>query len=232
MGTELSIPQVVLEERHFMTSVFGWMSLGLALTGIVAAYAASVPAVAQAIVSNRLVFFGLVILELALVFFLAGVVQSTMSAAMASLMFLFYAAINGLTLSVIFLVYTQSSIATAFFVTAGTFGLMSAFGYFTKTDLSSIGNICFMALLGLILASVVNIWLHNPTLAWITTYAGVLIFVGLTAYETQKIKQMFHGDEDRELEEKEAISGALALYLDFINLFLNILRIMGNRRRD
>ena len=232
MGTELSIPQVVQEERHFMTSVFGWMSLGLALTGLVAAYAASVPAVAQAIVSNRLVFFGLVILELALVFFLAGVVQSTMSAAMASLMFLFYAAINGLTLSVIFLVYTQSSIATAFFVTAGTFGLMSAYGYFTKTDLTTIGNICFMALLGLILASVVNIWLHNPTLTWVTTYAGVLIFVGLTAYDTQKIKQMFHGDEDSELEEKEAISGALALYLDFINLFLNILRIMGDRRRE
>ena len=230
MTSASTLPQVVIEERHLMTAVFGWMGLGLALTGVVAAMVSSVPALAQTIASNRLVFFGLMILELVLVFRLAGAVQSATSASVATVMFLFYAALNGLTLSVIFLVYTSSSIATAFFVTAGTFGVMSLYGYLTKTDLTAIGNICFMALMGLIIASLVNMWFHNPTVMWITTYAGILIFVGLTAYDTQKIKQLFRGDETREQEEKEAISGALALYLDFINLFLSILRIMGRRR--
>src|SRR5882762_7066297 len=224
MASDMSLPQVVVEERHFISAVYGWMALGLALTGIVAAFTASSPMLVHAIFANRLVFFGLLILELILVFRLAGAVSSATSASVAVLMFLFYAALNGLTLSVIFLVYSQSSIATAFFVTAGTFGVMSLYGYFTKTDLTGIGNLCFMALIGLILASLVNMWFKNPTVMWITTYAGILIFVGLTAYDTQKIKQLYRGDEDSEQEEKEAISGALALYLDFINLFLNILR--------
>jgi FtsH-binding integral membrane protein len=230
MSSDLSLPQVVVEERHFMSAVFGWMALGLAITGGVAAVVASVPGLAQAIVLNRLVFFSLMILELVLVFRLAGTVASSTSASVATIMFLLYAALNGLTLSVIFLVYSRSSIATSFFVTAGTFGVMSAYGYFTKTDLTGIGNLCFMALIGLVVASFVNIWFHNPTMMWITTYAGILIFVGLTAYDTQKIKQLYRGDEDREQEEKEAISGALALYLDFINLFLDILRIMGRQK--
>jgi len=230
MSSELALPQVVMEERHFMTQVFGWMSAGLALTGFVAAFVASTPAVAHMVLQNRLVFYGLIIFQLILVFRLAGVVQSTMSAAAAVATFLFYAALNGLTLSVIFLAYTSSSIATAFFVTGGTFGLMTLYGYFTKADLTGLGHMCFMALLGLILASLVNMFFHNPTVMWITTYAGVLIFIGLTAYDTQKIKEMFRGDEDAEQEEKESISGALALYLDFINLFLSILQIMGRRR--
>ena len=230
MTSESTLPQVVIEERHFMTQVFGWMTAGLAITGGVAAFVASTPAIAQVVVQNRLVFFGLIIFQLILVFRLAGVVQSTMSASAATLMFLFYAALNGLTLSVIFLAYTSSSIATAFFVTAGTFGIMSLYGYFTTADLTGLGHICFMGLIGLILASLVNMWFRNPTVMWITTYAGVLIFIGLTAYDTQKIKEMFRGDEDAEQEEKEAISGALALYLDFINLFLEILQIMGRRR--
>jgi FtsH-binding integral membrane protein len=230
MSTESALPQVVMEERHFMTQVFGWMSAGLALTGGVAAFVASTPGLAQMVVQNRIVFFGLIIFQLILVFRLAGVVQSTMSAAAATALFLFYAALNGLTLSVIFLVYTNSSIATAFFVTAGTFGIMSLWGYFTKADLTGIGHMCFMGLIGLIIASLVNMWFRNPTVMWITTYAGVLIFIGLTAYDTQKIKEMFRGDEDVEQEQKESISGALALYLDFINLFLSILQIMGRRR--
>jgi len=230
MTSESALPQVVMEERHFMTAVFGWMGLGLALTGIIAAMVSSVPALAQMVVQNRLVFYGLILFQLILVFRLAGVVQSALSASAATAMFLFYAALNGLTLSVIFLAYTNSSIATAFFVTAGTFGAMSLYGYLTKTDLTGIGNICCMALMGLIIASLVNLWFHNPTVMWITTYAGVLIFIGLTAYDTQKIKGMFRGDEDDEQEQKEAISGALALYLDFINLFLSILQIMGRRR--
>jgi len=230
MASELALPQVVLEERHFMTQVFGWMSAGLALTGGVAAFVASTPALAQIVVQNRLVFFGLIIFQLILVFRLAGVVQSAMSASAATALFLFYAALNGLTLSVIFLAYTNSSIATAFFVTGGTFGVMSLYGYFTKADLTGLGHMCFMGLIGLILASVVNMWFRNPTVMWITTYAGVLIFIGLTAYDSQKIKEMFRGDEDAEQEQKESISGALALYLDFINLFLSILQIMGRRR--
>jgi len=230
MSSELSLPHVVVEERHFMMRVFGWMSAGLALTGGVAAYVASTPALVQIVVQNRLVFFGLIIFQLVLVFRLASVVQSAMSASAATALFLFYAALNGLTLSVIFLAYTNSSIATAFFVTAGTFGAMSLYGFFTQADLTGLGHMCLMGLLGLIIASVVNMWFRNPAVMWITTYAGVLIFIGLTAYDTQKIKGMFRGDEDAEQEEKEAISGALALYLDFINLFLSILQIMGRRR--
>jgi hypothetical protein len=230
MTSDIALPQVVREERHFMTQVFVWMTAGLALTGGVAAFVASTPVLVQMVFQNRLIFFGLIIFQLFLVFRLAGAVQSTMSAAAATAMFLLYAALNGLTLSFIFLIYTSSSIATAFFVTAGTFGIMSLYGYFTTADLSSLGHMCFMGLIGLVLASVVNMWFRNPTVMWITTYAGVLIFIGLTAYDTQKIKGMFRGDEDDEEEEKEAISGALALYLDFINLFLDILRIMGQRR--
>jgi len=230
MTSTLDIPHIISEERHFMTAVFGWMSVGLALTGVVAACVASTPAAAQIIFQNRLVFYGLILFQLILVFRLAGVVQSTISAAAATAMFLFYAALNGLTLSVIFLAYTNSSVATAFFVAAGTFGVMSLYGFITKTDLTGIGNICFMALIGLVIASLVNMWFRNPIVMWITTYAGLLIFVGLTAYDTQKIKEMFRGDEDDEQEQKEAISGALALYLDFINLFLSILRIMGRKK--
>ena len=231
MTSDMAVPQVIREERHFMTQVFGWMTAGLALTGGVAAWVAVSPGLAHMVFGNRLVFFGLIIFQLILVFRLAGVVQSSMSAAAATTAtFLFYAALNGLTLSVIFLAYTSSSIATAFFVTAGTFGIMSLYGYFTTADLSSLGHMCFMGLIGLILASVVNLWFRNPTVMWITTYAGVLIFIGLTTYDTQKIKGMYRGDEDGEQEEKEAISGALALYLDFINLFWNILQIMGRRR--
>lgn len=230
MNSDIALPPVVREERHFMTAVFAWMGSGLGLTAIVAALVASVPALFQLFVLNRLVFIGLVILQLILVYRLAGAVASSTSASVATLMFFFYAALNGLTLSVIFLAYTSSSIATAFLATACTFGVMSFYGYVTKTDLSRLGNLCFMALIGLIIASVINLWLRNPTVVWITTYAGILIFVGLTAYDMQKIKRLFRGDEDSEQEEKEAISGALALYLDFINIFLDMLRLVGRRR--
>jgi len=230
MASDITYSEVVREERHFMAGVFAWMGLGLALTGIVAAGVASVPVMVQAIFSNRLLFFGLIILQLILVFRLSGAVASSTSASVATLMFFIYAALNGLTLSVIFLAYTSSSIATAFLTTACTFGVMSLYGYMTETDLSSLGNLLFMALIGLIIASLVNLWFHNPAVMWVTTYAGILIFVGLTAYDTQKIKHLFRGDEHGDQEEKEAISGALALYLDFINIFLNLLNVMGRRK--
>ena len=144
--------------------------------------------------------------------------------------FLAYSFLNGLTLSVVFLAYTKSSIASTFFVTAGTFAAMSLYGYFTKKDLSSWGNLFFMALIGLIIATIVNVFWANTTLYWITTYAGVLIFVGLTAYDTNRIKQMLANQEVNEGTQKLALLGALTLYLDFINMFLYLLRIFGDRR--
>lgn len=144
--------------------------------------------------------------------------------------FLAYSFLNGLTLSVVFLSYTKSSIASTFFVTAGTFAAMSLYGYFTKKDLSSWGNLFFMALIGLIIATIVNVFWANTTLYWIITYAGVLIFVGLTAYDTNRIKQMLANQEVNEGTQKLALLGALTLYLDFINMFLYLLRIFGDRR--
>ena len=180
--------------------------------------------------ANRMVFFLLLGIELLLVIGLVSVVHS-LSATSAAILFVLYAFLNGVTTSLIFLIYAKASIASAFFVTAGTFGVMSAYGYFTKTDLTSMGNLCGMALMGLVLASFVNLFFMNAAVLWVTTYLGVFVFVGLTAYDTQKIKQMdllvAPGSDD---ERKEAVIGALTLYLDFVNLFLDILRIMGSRK--
>ena len=154
-----------------------------------------------------------------------------MNASMAIGLFLLYSALNGLTMSIIFLIYTSASIASTFFITAGTFGVMSAYGYFTKKDLTSIGNIAFMGLIGIIIASIVNIFLQSPMLYWAVTYIGVLVFVGLTAYDTQKIKKMsLEMDIESEEGSKGAVMGALALYLDFINMFIFMLRIFGQRK--
>jgi hypothetical protein len=154
-----------------------------------------------------------------------------MSATTAVAAFILYSVITGFVLSMIFLVFTAASIASTFFVTAGTFAFMSILGYYTKTDLTSVGRILMMALVGLILASIVNFFMESSTLYWITTYAGVLIFTGLIAYDTQKIKNMnIIGNEGTDEDKKEAILGALTLYLDFINLFLFLLRILGNRK--
>lgn len=224
-----ALPDALLDERHFLHMVYGWMSLGLLVTGGCALYMASDPRMILTLVHNSILFWGLMLAELGLVFFLAGFVDR-MEANTAKVAFLSYAALTGVTTSVIFLVYTRGSIANAFFLTAGLFALMSAYGYTTKTDLSTMGSYCMMALLGVILASVVNWFLHSPALDWLTTYAGILIFVGLTAYDTQKIKGMYQpAAEGTDEETKEAISGALALYLDFINLFLDLLRAMGKR---
>jgi FtsH-binding integral membrane protein len=145
--------------------------------------------------------------------------------------FIIYSIVSGLTLSVIFLVYTIASIIATFFITAGVFGAMSAYGYFTKRDLTTMGNLLIMALLGLIIASVVNLFYFNSLLDWVITYAGVVIFVGLTAYDTQKIKNgNIIGNAGTDEDKKEAIMGALTLYLDFINLFLKLLRIFGKKK--
>lgn len=227
---DYSLAHVQVEAKTFIHRVYAWMSAGLALTGVIAWVVANDPTLVRAIFGNPLLFWGLIIGELALVFILSAAVNR-LSVGIATSMFLLYAALNGATLSIIFLAYTAESIATTFFVTGGTFAAMSLYGMVTKRDLTTMGNLLFMALIGLILASVVNMFWANSTLYWITTYAGILIFVGLTAYDTQKIKRMHAASvEGSDESKKGAILGALALYLDFINLFLLLLRVLGSRR--
>ncbi len=218
------------EAQRYMVKVYGWMSLALVVTGLVAMYAAASESLVNLIFGNRITFYVLIILELIAVGTLAGLINR-MSALMATVIFVAYSALNGLTLSVVFLVFTTESIASTFFITAGTFGVMSIYGYTTKSDLSKWGNLLFMGLMGLIIASIANIFMKSTMIYWVTTYIGVLIFVGLTAYDTQKIKNSnVIGNEGTDEDNKEAIMGALTLYLDFINLFLYLLRIFGRKK--
>jgi hypothetical protein len=227
---QLTAEQVQAVQISFINKVYAWMALALTITGFIAYRTASSETMINLVFGIPFGFWILIIIELGLVWKLSRSIQE-MSSNMAIGLFLLYSALNGLTLSIIFLAYTQASIATTFFVTAGTFGVMSAYGYFTKKDLSSWGNLLFMALIGLIIASVVNIFLQSAQMYWIISYAGVLIFVGLTAYDTQKIKKMsLEIEVESEEGRKGAIMGALALYLDFINMFIFLLRIMGDRR--
>jgi uncharacterized protein len=212
-----------------MHKVYAWMTAGLLVTGAVASFVASSEALVNLIFGNPLLFFGLFIVQIVAVIGLsAGINRLSPAAAMA--IFMGYAALNGLTFAAIFLTYTAASIASTFFITAGTFGAMSLYGYTTKRDLSGIGNFAFMALIGLLIASIVNIFWANSTLDWIISYAGVLIFVALTAWDTQKIKQMAASVNDETSAGRVAVLGALTLYLDFINLFIYLLRILGVRR--
>lgn len=214
----------------FFSKVYGWMTAGLLLTALVSMLTLSSEAMLNLIFGNKMVFYGLIIAELGLVVALSAAINK-ISATVATLMFLGYSALNGVTFAAIFLVYTQSSIASTFFVASGTFASMSIYGYFTKRDLTGWGSFLFMGLIGIIIASVVNIFLQSEMIYWITSYIGVFVFVGLTAYDTQKIKQIGQaGFTDGEHQQKSAILGALRLYLDFINLFLMLLRVMGTRR--
>lgn len=217
-------------ERTFVTKVFAWMTWGLLITAVVAAGVSSYPPLAKQIFATPALFFALLIAELAMVWGISAGINR-LSGAAASVLFIVYSALNGLTLSIIFMIYTPASITSTFFVTAGMFGVMAAYGYTTKRDLSGLGSLCFMALIGLILASIVNLFMASSGLYWLITYAGILIFVGLTAYDMQKIRMMGSAVMDGpELAQKAAIMGALALYLDFINLFLLLLRLLGRRR--
>jgi uncharacterized protein len=217
-------------QSEFIRRVYNWMGLGLALTALVAYYTAASPNLTQFIFGNQLVFFALIIGQLGLVIALSAAI-GRLEPKTATLLFFLYAGLTGLTLSVVFLAYTQASIASTFFVTAGTFAATSIFGYTTKRDLTSWGSFFYMGLIGIILASLVNFWLQSEAIYWVTTYIGVLVFVGLTAYDTQAIKNMAAaGFADAATEAKAAVIGALKLYLDFINLFLMLLRIMGGRR--
>ena len=213
-----------------MSKVYLWMTLALVVTGMTAYYVASSPAILYAIVSNQIAFWGLFIGELVLVFVLSSRIMS-LSFVTASLMFVIYSIMNGVFFSFILLAYTEQSIATTFLITAGTFGAMSLFGFVTKRDLSTMGRILFMLLIGLLIATVVNIFMKAEGLTLLLNYAGVVIFVGLTAYDTQTIKQMLQEHGDKEGAEKIALLGSLSLYLDFINLFIYLLRFFGESRK-
>ena len=228
--TSFSEEEIRDEQARFMARVYAWMCGALCITGLVAYYTANTPEMAMFIVGNKLVFYGLLFAEIIGVMYLVSAIEK-ISAFTAMLVFVAYSGVNGLTLSVIFLAFTEGSLMSTFFITAATFAIMSLYGYYTKKDLTSWGSLLFTALVGLIIASIVNIMFHNEILYWITTYAGILIFTGLIAYDTQKIKEMnVLGNEGTEEDKKEAIMGALSLYLDFINLFLKLLRLFGKRK--
>ena len=212
-----------------MRKVYVWMTLALVITGVTAYGVATSPGIQMAIMTNKLLFWGLIIAEFGLVIGITAAINR-LSLTTATLLFVLYSVINGATLSFIFLIYTMASIASVFFITAGTFAVMALVGYTTKKDLTSMGKILFMALIGIIIATVVNIFLKSTGLEMIVSYLGVLIFVGLTAYDSQKIKQMLLMAPDAgEGAQKIALLGALTLYLDFINLFIYLLRIFGRR---
>ncbi len=212
-----------------MRKVYVWMTMALAITGICAYGVATSPNIMQMIYGNSMTIWVLFIVELGLVFYTTARIQK-LSLTTATTLFIIYSALNGVTLSGIFMVYSMTSIAKVFFITAGTFAAMALYGYFTKTDLSKIGNILFMALIGLIIATVVNLFMKSAMFDLILCYIGVGIFVGLTAWDSQKIKHMLAMQVDMsENAQKIALMGALSLYLDFINLFLYLLRIFGNR---
>ena len=223
--------QVQVRVNTFIRSVYNWMAIGLGLTGLVAFYISNTPALLELIFRNQILFFGLIIVELALVFILSARIQR-MQASTASGLFILYSVLNGATLAFIFLIYTRSSIASTFFVCAATFIACSIYGWTTKRDLTSMGGFLMMGLIGIIIASLVNIFIRSSAMHMIISYIGVLVFVGLTAYDTQHLKAMAisqPADIGAGVVRKGAILGALKLYLDFINLFLMLLRILGNR---
>lgn len=222
---------VASAQRTLFKNVYAWMALALVVTGLTAYYVANSPTILGMIFGSGAALIGLCIAQFALVIGLSAAINK-ISFTAAGIMFVVYSILTGITLSSILMVYTSESVALTFFVTAGTFGAMALYGTVTNKDLSGMGSILFMALIGLIIASVANWFFHSSGLAMIISYAGVLIFVGLTAYDAQKIKNMLsvYGSEVNEASMKIALMGSLELYLDFINLFLHLIRILGSRR--
>jgi FtsH-binding integral membrane protein len=216
-------------QRGFITRVYGWMTFGLILTALAAVVTLYVPGVLDLLLSNTFIFLGLLGAELIVVVVLSAAVNR-LSPAVAGLLFIGYAVLNGVSLSLLVLIYTTSSIAVTFGVTAATFGIMTLFGATTHRDLTKLGSLLIMALIGMIIASVVNIFLGSSTIYWITTFIGILIFTGLVAYDTQRLKRMSLVVGDDGMAQKASVLGALALYLDFINIFLLLLRVLGRRR--
>jgi len=218
--------QIIIAQNSLIRRVYAWMGGGLLVTALLAMVTLSSPALLNAVFGNRLVFYGLILGELGLVIAISGAIDR-LSASAASLLFILYAAMNGVTMSVIFAMYTAESIASTFIITAATFGAMSAYGFVTKRDLTGWGSFLFMGLIGVVIASLVNLFTRSSAASWIISALGVIVFTGLAAYDTWKIKAMAAAGADGR---KPAILGALTLYLDFINLFLMLLRLLGNRR--
>src|SRR5712692_8082270 len=222
-----SATQTAERVSAFLTRVYGWMCIGLGITAAVAYLVASSPALTSALMANRLVFFALVLVELGLVFFLSARVQSLEPATAAGL-FVAYAALNGVTLSLILLVYTGASIATTFIVTGAMFGALAVYGTTTSRSLAGVGQFFFMGLIGLVLASIVGMFWHSDALQFLITIVGVIVFTGLTAWDAQRLKQMALTLPDGQAG-AYAVVGALSLYLNFVNLFLMLLRLQGRR---
>lgn len=211
--------------------VYLWMTLALTITGFVALYVARSYTLLEMMLQNQFMFWGVLIAEVALVMYMSARINR-ISFTTATLLFIAYAVLNGITMSTLFVIYTASSIASTFFITAGTFGAMALIGSFTRKDLTKLGSICIMGVIGLIIASLVNLFLHSSMMTLIISYIGVLLFVGLTAYDAQKIKRLLSEDgiEVNDNTQKIALLGALTLYLDFINLFIYLLHILGDRK--
>ena len=225
---QTSQAQVGADSSAFLRKVYAYMAGGLFATALTATAVASSETLVELILGNRIVFYGLLIAQFGMVLAFSAVVNRV-GTALAAAFFISYAVLTGLTLSIIFLRYTAASIGSTFFVTAGTFGALSAYGYATKRDLSGVGSFAMMGLFGLIIASVVNIFLKSTMVYWLTTFVGVIVFTALTAYDTQKLKRYALAASPGQ-QDKVALQGALMLYLDFINLFLYLLRILGRRR--
>ena len=226
--------QVQVRVNSFVRSVYNWMAIGLGITGVVAYGVANSPGVREIVFGAPLVFFGLIIAQLAMVFMISARIQR-MQASTATMLFIVYSALNGATLSSIFLAYAQSAITSTFFICAATFTACSVYGWTTRRDLTTMGGFLTMGLIGIVIASVVNMFFQSGAVSTIVSYVGVLVFVGLTAYDTQDIKNMALAqpqDLDAGAVRKGAILGALKLYLDFINLFLMLLRIFGSSRDE
>jgi len=232
-SNERAITQASTEASTvFLAKVFNWMAIGLGLTGLAAFLTVNSQTALQLVFGNKLVFYGLIFGELGLVFYLSARIEK-ISAQAATGLFIGYSILNGVTLSAILLLYTMTSVAATFFIAAGMFGAMAVYGFVTKKDLSSWGSFLFMGLIGIIIAMVVNIFLASSMVSWVISGIGVIIFTGLTAYDVQQITRMGGQgimDGDAAVIRKGAIMGALKLYLDFINLFLMLLRLLGDRR--
>ena len=223
-------PAAQASVSSFMSRVFLWMAIGLAVSTAGSFWLLSQPQLLTAVVKNQWIFFGLAIAEIGLVIWLSAAAM-TMSAGLATMVFVAYSFLDGVTLSPLFLVYTGGSLVMTFAITGGTFFFFALYGMTTKKDLTGIGGLAMMALIGVIIASLVNIFMKSTAVEWVITFVAIAVFMGLIAYDTQRLRSMHAmGAENPELEKKMVILGALALYLDFINLFIQLLRIFGKRR--
>jgi len=218
--------------QQFVTRTYGWMTAGLALTSVIALFVASSPFLLEAVFGNRFLLIGLFIVEIILVMGLSAAINR-ISPAVATMGFLLYAALNGVTISAVLLVYTAASVASTFLITTLTFGGMCLYGTVTKRDLTAMGSFMVMGLWGLVIASLVNLFFQSSMVQWVLGYVGVIVFTGLSAWDAQKIKALAVATmDDEQSAGKASIMGALTLYLDFINLFLSLLRILGRRNNS